>query len=67
MVRAGEGGYVADEFAKGFVAIGFNGIGDLSSAPTPKAIKAALPESFSGPQARQDAAPIPPVSAVTQP
>ncbi len=30
MVRAGEGGYLAEEFAKGFVAIGWQAFGDMS-------------------------------------
>lgn len=32
MVRAGRGGYVSDDFAKGYIAIGWGKIGDLSSA-----------------------------------
>ncbi len=31
MVRAGEDGYLIDEFARGFVAIGWHKIGDLSA------------------------------------
>ena len=30
MVRAGEGSYLIDEFARGFVAIGWHKLGDLS-------------------------------------
>lgn len=31
LVRAGEDGYLIDEFARGFVAIGWHKIGDLSA------------------------------------
>ena len=31
MVRAGEGGYLIDEFARGYVAIGWQAMGDMSS------------------------------------
>lgn len=31
MVRAGEEGYLIDEFAKGYVGVGFNEMGDMSS------------------------------------
>ena len=31
MVRAGEGGYLIDEFTRGFIAIGWHELGDLSS------------------------------------
>ena len=31
MVRAGEGGYLIDEFTRGYVGIGWNKLGDLSS------------------------------------
>jgi restriction system protein len=34
MVRAGTGGYVADDFARGQIAIGWNKIGDLTAAKT---------------------------------
>lgn len=30
MVRAGEGGYLAEDFAKGFVAIGWSKLGDMT-------------------------------------
>jgi len=30
MVRAGEGGYLAEEFAKGFIAIGWQEFGGMS-------------------------------------
>jgi restriction system protein len=43
MVRAGEGGYLLDEFlSRGLVAIGWNGIGDLAPLSTSDKIKAAL-------------------------
>lgn len=43
MVRAGEGGYLLDEFlSRGLVAIGWNGIGDLAPLNTSDKIKAAL-------------------------
>ena len=31
MVRAGRDGYLIDEFARGFIAIGWHELGDLSS------------------------------------
>src|SRR5215216_3271618 len=31
MVRSGEGGYLIDEFARGYVGIGWNQLGDLIS------------------------------------
>lgn len=34
MVRAGQGGYLIEHFAKGFVAIGWEGMGDLTSFTT---------------------------------
>ncbi|HEV7921620.1 MAG TPA: restriction endonuclease [Thermoanaerobaculia bacterium] len=41
MVRAGQGGYVADEFARGYIAIGWDRIGDLSNAVTAADVRAA--------------------------
>lgn len=35
LVRAGEDGYLIDEFARGFVAIGWHKLGDLSEARDP--------------------------------
>jgi len=47
MVRAAEGGYLADEFvAKGCVAVGFEGMGDLSSLTTLDAIKAQVRQTY---------------------
>jgi restriction system protein len=34
MIRAGEGGYLAEKFAKGYVAIGWREIGDLTKTKT---------------------------------
>jgi len=39
MVRAGEGGYLAKEFARGFVAIGFEKLGDMTDMTTQDAIR----------------------------
>lgn len=45
MVRAGEGGYLFDDFIeKSIVAIGWNRIGDVSSAATPDELKLRLRE-----------------------
>ena len=47
MVRAGEDGYLADEFvAKGCVAVGFEGMGDLSSLTTLDAIKTQVRKAY---------------------
>src|SRR5438309_799224 len=52
MVRAGQAGYVADEFARGYIAIGWNKVGDLSVATTHaeirKAYLTAYPEAKPG-------------------
>ncbi len=40
MVRAGEGGYLAKEFARGFVAIGFDKLGDMSDVSAQDSIRA---------------------------
>lgn len=39
MVRAGRGGAAAEEFSRGYIAIGWARIGDLSSATTPADIR----------------------------
>lgn len=39
MIRAGEGGYLIDDFAKGFVGIGWNAFGDLSAINSLDAIR----------------------------
>ena len=36
MVRAGEGGYLIDEFERGYVGIGWDKLGDLSSLNSQK-------------------------------
>jgi len=47
MVRAGERGYLADEFEqRGFISIGWNGIGDLTSAVTVNDIRAAYTKAY---------------------
>ena len=39
MVRAGEGSYLIDEFARGFIAIGWRELGDLSTATSQAEIR----------------------------
>ena len=39
MIRAGEGGYLADKFAKGYVAIGWQKLGDLTKTKTTEDIR----------------------------
>jgi restriction system protein len=57
MVRAGEGGYLFSEFAKGFVAIGWNEFGDMSKVrdieETRKQYIKAYPETKAGAVANQ--------------
>lgn len=52
MIRAGEGGHVIEAFSKGFVAIGWDELGDLSRAKTREAIRdlygKAYPDSKPG-------------------
>jgi restriction system protein len=52
MVRAGQGGYVAEDFARGNIAIGWNKVGDLTSATTSGEIRnaylAAYPDAKPG-------------------
>lgn len=40
MIRAGEGGHLIDDFAKGFAAIGWRSLGDLTKTPQREAIRA---------------------------
>lgn len=44
MVRAGEDAYLVDDFEKGFVAIGWNDVGDLSKVKTLETIKGLYAE-----------------------
>jgi len=46
MVRAGEGGYLIDEFEKGYVAIGWNELGDLSAAKTLDQIRELYEQAY---------------------
>lgn len=47
MVRAGERGYLADEFEqRGFISIGWPGVGDLTSAVTVNDIRAAYTKAY---------------------
>lgn len=46
MVRAGERGYLADEFARGFISIGWNDLGDLTKATTVDDIRAAYAKAY---------------------
>jgi restriction system protein len=39
MIRAGEGGYLAEKFAKGYVAIGWHDLGDLTKVQTADEIR----------------------------
>ena len=48
MIRAGEAGYLIDEFARGYVAIGWEDIGDLSSLETTETIRARYEEAYPG-------------------
>jgi restriction system protein len=49
MVRAGEGGYLADEFfERGFISIGWNDVGDLTSAATADDVRAAYTKAYPG-------------------
>jgi restriction system protein len=48
MVRAGEGGYLIDEFARGFVAIGREDVGDLSEASTQEQVRVQYEAAYPG-------------------
>ena len=59
MIRAGESGRLAEEFAKGYVAVGWNDLGDLTDlkdrealrthhlGSSPNMKKGAVPNDFS--------------------
>lgn len=54
MVRAGEGGYLADEFVeKSCVAVGFDGVGDFTGLTTPDLFKAAVRSTYPGHSSNQ--------------
>jgi restriction system protein len=46
MVRAGEGGYLIDKFARGYVGIGWNELGDLGSVSSQKDIYPLYAQAF---------------------
>jgi len=46
MVRAGRGGAAAEDFSRGYIAIGWGRIGDLSSATTPADIRRAYASAY---------------------
>ena len=46
MVRAGEGAYLIDEFAKGYVAIGWRAIGDLSDIKDQQQVKKRYKKAY---------------------
>lgn len=48
MVRAGESAYVIDDFAKGYIAIGWNAVGDLTNAVSQDEIRARYTEAYPG-------------------
>ena len=50
MVRAGEGGYLVRDFAKGFIAIGYQALGDMTNVTDQEAIRAKCIASY--PEAR---------------
>jgi len=47
MVRAGEGGYLVDEFARGYVGIGWDKLGDLSALNSQKDLRPLYAQAFS--------------------
>ncbi len=55
MVRAGEGSYLIDEFARGFIAIGWYELGDLSAVTSPDEIRERYDRAY--PDERQGRAP----------
>ena len=55
LIRAGEDGYLIDEFARGFVAIGWHKIGDLSTVTSPEEIRERYNSAY--PDERQGRAP----------
>jgi restriction system protein len=46
MIRAGEGAFLAQEFAKGYVSIGWNRTGDLANAKSIETIREAYERSY---------------------
>ena len=46
MVRAGRGGYVAEDFARGYIAIGWGRVGDLTRATTVADIREAYARAY---------------------
>ena len=52
LVRAGEGGYLIKDFAKGYVAVGYRGFGDMSDFADQESIRnkyiAAYPQAKKG-------------------
>src|SRR5438105_3596530 len=46
MIRAGEGGYAIEDFAKGFAAIGWKELGDLSRVTSREAIRALYVQAY---------------------
>jgi restriction system protein len=58
MVRAGEGGEVIDDFSRGFVALGWHELSDLSSATTRETIRDMYLRALPGQKARKAAGAI---------
>src|SRR5881409_542523 len=48
IVRAGQGGHRIEDFAKGYVAIGWGEIGSLADLTTSAAVKHQLRETYGG-------------------
>lgn len=46
MVRAGEGSRLFDDFSKGYVAVGYNEMGDMSSVPDIESIRKRYSEAY---------------------
>jgi restriction system protein len=46
MIRAGQGGYLLNEFAKGLVAIGWSQLGDLRTATTKEQLKTLCRQAY---------------------
>lgn len=47
MIRSGEGGYLAKEFVEGqFVALGWDNVGDLTTANNREAIQSLVQKAF---------------------
>lgn len=58
MVRAGEQGYLIDDFERGYIAIGWSDLGDLSNVASIEAVKEAYSDAYpdAKPGARANAA-----------